>query len=70
MHRRGSAPAPPEFIESCFAKGVVPVVHLDWSNAHYVALYVREADSISPTWWIYLSVRVALKLRNKWLFHP
>ena len=31
---------------------------------------IRDGGSISPTAWLYLSVTVALKLREGWLFHP
>lgn len=32
--------------------------------------FLREGGSISPTEWLYLSVTVALKLRERWLFRP
>ena len=35
-----------------------------------MALFLRDGGSISPIRWLYLSVTVALKLREGWLSHP
>lgn len=35
-----------------------------------MAMMFRSGGSISSKGWLYLSVKVALKLREGWLFHP